>query len=199
MMGVRREQGSPHHKHEKGTTKTPERIFRGGGDPGKLFALRDKRCRSSAGQIIELPQGDYGDGYFFMLIPVLTDKDDLQCQGTGHVCANFVECIAAFSPTVKLGTAPDCEERATRGNASATDTTPTELRNATAVPPRSNAGTPLEFDAMRSAAPGELVPRNPGLRANPLRGFFKITLLCPTQWMWMTEGTPEHGPASPYL
>lgn len=42
-------------------------ILEGERDPAKLAALRDKRCRSSAGQIIEALRGDYREEYLFVL------------------------------------------------------------------------------------------------------------------------------------
>lgn len=44
-----------------------EAILAGERDPKKLAALRDKRCRSSAGEIIEALRGDYREEYLFVL------------------------------------------------------------------------------------------------------------------------------------
>lgn len=70
-------------------------ILQGERDPGRLAALRDKRCRSSVSEIKEALRGDYRAEYLFVL---------KQSQQTWkHLLASIAECdkqIAALSAKV---------------------------------------------------------------------------------------------------
>ena len=80
-------------------------ILSGERDPQKLAALRDKRCRSSAEDIIEALRGDYREGYLFVLEQSQRIYRQLReaiaaCDKKLSELAGRVECAVCAPPPV---------------------------------------------------------------------------------------------------